>query len=341
MAAGGNRQRGFSIVEVMAVLLLLTVAMAVIYEMMISASRAGMFSESRNDLTLISERSVNTIQTEISQSKLIFEENAIGTGYRTLFTAGMPAGITVTANSRMPIIDSASSTLGVDPGPNGIVNRTGNSLILARQLAPVSVPYDHDANAGTPDVNFLADRYQFQFYFLWRNPARSFGNFGYYLDLIQAKSEIVADYVQLSSVTTNRAQLVSRLNAATGIALAWDPGKTVPTAFYTVNGAGTLPTTTPARFTVTTKSLCPEFAGGRVSGKMEYSVCLNSNTPIKILDPVPMFATVNANFPGGLEFQIVGPSGARKIMARLVTASWYSSQYASQAAYVVTSSHGF
>jgi hypothetical protein len=242
----------------------------------------------------------------------------------------------------LPVIDANNTTFGPDPGPNTIVNRTGNSLLVARQLAPVSVPYDHDADVNTPDVNFLADRYEFQFYFLRDNPARHFGSLGYYLDVVQAKSEVVADYVQLNGVTTNRAQLVSRLNAATSIAMAWDPGKDLSApAFYTVDGAGTLTAVTPARFTVTTKSLCGEFAGGRISGAMEYSVCPNSNPPFAIRDTIPMFATASGNFPGGLEFQIVGQSGARKVLTRLVTASWYQNHYTSQQASVVTSSHGF
>lgn len=334
-------ERGLSLIEVLITLALLTIAMAAFYEMMIGASRAGMFTESRNDLAVIGERAVNSIQTELSQSKLVFENNAIGTGYRTLFTAGLPSGTTVWVNSRLPIIDANNSTFGADPGPNAIANRTGNSLLVARQLAPVSVPYDHDANAGTPDVSFLADRYQFQYYFLRANPARSFGSLGYYLDLVQAKSQIVADYVQLNGVTTNRAQLLTRLNAATSIAWAWDPGKAVTApAFYTITG-GALTATTPTTFTVTVKSLCPEFAGGRISGKMEYSVCPNASTPVAVKDAVPMFATPNANFPGGLEFQIVGQSGERKIMTRLVAAAWYSKQYNSQQASVVTFSHGF
>ena len=92
---------------------------------------------------------------------------------------------------------------------------------------------------------------------------------------------------------------------------------------------------------MTVKSLCPEFAGGRISGKMEYSVCLNAITPMVVKDPVPMFATPATNFPGGLEFQIVGPSGERKIMTRLVAAAWYSKTLNSQQASVVTFSHGF
>ena len=134
---------------------------------------------------------------------------------------------------------------------------------------------------------------------------------------------------------------MSRLNTATSITWAWDPGKAIAApAFYTITG-GALTATTPTAFTVTVKSLCPEFAGGRISGAMEYSVCPNANTPIAVKDPVPMFATANTNFPGGLEFQIVGQSGERKIMTRFVTAAWYARKFNSQEASVVTYSHGF
>ena len=85
-------QRGLSLIEAMITLVLLTIGMAVFYELMISASRAGMFTESRNDLAVISERVVNTIQTEVTQSRLIFEDNAVGAGYRTLFVERPPAG---------------------------------------------------------------------------------------------------------------------------------------------------------------------------------------------------------------------------------------------------------
>lgn len=334
-------ERGFSLLETTVTLLLLVITMGLFYDMMIGSSRSGMFAESRNDLATIGERVVNTVQKEINQSKLMFEENSKGTGYRTLFTNGLPGGLTVWSNSRMPIIDQNTTIIGPDPGPNSIANRTGNSLILARQLSPIAVAYDHDASSGTADINFLADRYEFQFYFLRTNPARNFGNFGYYLDLVRGRSETFADYFQLNSVTTNRAQLVQRLRAAAPITMAWDPGKDVSSAFYTLDASGTLTATTPTRFTVTIAQLLPEFAGGRIAGKMEYSVGLNSSTPLPIRDPIPLFATANSNFPGGLEFQVVGASGTRKILTRLVLVSWYGGQFNSQEASVVTYTHGF
>jgi hypothetical protein len=58
-------------------------------------------------------------------------------------------------------------------------------------------------------------------------------------------------------------------------------------------------------------------------------------------DPIPLFATANSNFPGGLEFQVVGASGTRKVMTRLVLAAWYNGQFASREVSVIAASHGF
>jgi hypothetical protein len=275
----------------------------------------------------------------VAQSRLILEENATGAGYRTLFTAALPAGTAVWTNSRLPIIDQNTSVLGPDPGPNGITNRTGNSLLVVRQLAPVSVPYDHDANASTADIDFLADRYEFQFYFLRANPARNFGNFGYYLELTQAKSQAFADYFQLNSVGTNQGQLITRLRAT--LDKAWDPGQPPASAFYSLTSAGALSAATLPAFSVTTASMLPEFRGGRISGKMEYSVGLNASTPMPVRDAIPLFAAASSNFPGGLEFQIVGASGTRKVMTRLVLASWYNGKFDSRETSVIASARGF
>lgn len=333
-----HRERGFSITELMVTLVILLMSMAVFYEMIVGSLRSGVFTESRNDLVVFGQRAVNSIEREISQARLILEEDSTGTGYRTLFTAGFPGGTSVWTGSRMPIIDQNTTSLGPDPGPNSITNRTGNSLIVIRQLSPITVAYDHDANAGTADVNFLADRYEFQFYFLRQNTARNFGNFGYYLDPTRAKSQIFADYFQLNSITTNKAQLVTRLRPS--IARAWDPGKPAGTAFYNLDAAGTLSSATLSSFTVSLASLIPELAGGRVTGKMEYSIGLNASS-MTVRDPIPLFATASSNFPGGLEFQIVGQSGARKVLTRMVLASWYNRQFESRESRVIASSHGF
>lgn len=339
--AGRRDERGFSLIEATITLLLLTVAMALFYEMIIGSLKASMFTESHNDLNVMGQRVTNGIHTEIAQARLVFQEDSTGTAYRSLFTAALPSGVAVRSTSRMPIIDQTNTTFGTDPGPNSITNRTGNSLILVRQLSPISVTWDHDANGATATIQFLADRFQFVYYFLRTNNARNFGGLGYYIEPMQATSQIFANYFQLNGITTNKAQVCTNVRNA-GLTMAWDPGKAVSApAFYNISAAGALSGNAAPTFTVTAKSMLPEFAGGRVSGKMEYSVAPNSSTTFNFLDTVPRYATAASNFPEGLEVQIVGASGSRKVMTRLVLASNYSRNYSSQEATVTSSARGF
>lgn len=259
-----RREAGFSLLEALVTLTILMTVMAVFYEMILGSVRTSMLSESRTDLAEFGQRAVNVIQTEILQSKLIFQEDATGTGYRTLFVNSLPGGVSVWTNSRMPIFDTNTNIIGPDPGPNSITNRTGNSLIVVRQLAPFSVAWDHDNNNGTADINFLADLYTFEFYFLRAVSTRKFGSFGYYLDLVQVKSETVADYFQINSITVNKGELITAIRANVPVTYAWDPGKTVAApAFYRLNAAGTFTAMSPLNsFAVTVKSLLPAFRGG-------------------------------------------------------------------------------
>jgi hypothetical protein len=349
-----HQERGLSLVEVLVVLSLMLVIGGVMFELMIGTTRSSIFAEGQNDLATIGQRVVNSIQTEVIQSKLIFQEDAIGTGYRTLFTNALtPKGYTVWSNSRMPIIDANTSIIGTDPGPNAIANRTGNSIILVKQLQPISVSYDHDANSGTPDINFQADVYQLEFYFLRQNTARSFNGIGYYLELIQANSQIVGDYFQLSSIPVNGSQVVQGLRTAllatapSASTLAWDPGKAVSApAFYTLNSNGSMTGNATPVFDLSSHgagkvvSLMPEFSGGRISGNMEYSIGLNASA-MTLRDIIPRYATANSNFPGGLEFQIVGPAASRKVLCRLVLAYESMRTLTSRESIVITSARGF
>lgn len=330
-------------IEVLVVLLLLVLVAAIIFELIIGTSRASMFAEGRNDITSVGQRVVNGIQTQVIQAKLILQEDATGTGYRTLFTNALPVGVSVWSNSRMPIIDSNTSIIGPDPGPNSIATRTGNSLIVVRQLQPVGISYDHDNDAGTANIDFMADRYQFEYYFLRQNSSRNFGGFGYYLELMQARSQVVSDYFQLSSIAVNASQVIQGLRVLTPpVLLAWDPGKPVSTpAFYNLTAGGTLLGNSVPTFNLSVRSLMPEFTGGRISGKIEYSVGLNSSTPLAIRDPIPRYATATSNFPGGVEFMVVGPASSRKILTRLVLVSESMRTFTSKESIVIASARGF
>jgi prepilin-type N-terminal cleavage/methylation domain-containing protein len=340
--AGRNRESGLSLIEVSVTLLLLSIAMALFYDMILSSLRASMFSESHNDLSVIAQRVTNTIHTEVTQAKLVFQEDTLGIAYRDKFNTSLPSGTTVFSNSRMPIIDQNTTIIGVDPGPDSITNRTGNSLLIVRQLSPLSISWDHDANAGTANITFLADRYVFEYYFLRSNTRRDFGGLGYYLEVMQAKSQEFGDYFQLNDITTNKAQVAAGVRSVGGITMAWDPGKTLAApGFYNIDVSGAMSGNASPTINLTVKSLVPEFAGGRVSGKMDFSIAPNPTTTLKFKDAVPMYATSSTGFPQGLEFQVVGSSGSRKILTRVVLASNYSQNCSSQESSVTSSARGF
>ena len=79
-------ERGFSLVEALVTLVLLTVILLMLYELMIGSMRASMFVESRNDLEIFAQRTVNDVQAAILQSRMMYQETGIGPGYRNLIS---------------------------------------------------------------------------------------------------------------------------------------------------------------------------------------------------------------------------------------------------------------
>src|SRR5262245_44765489 len=189
-------QKGFSLLEALISLAILTIIIFILYELMIGSMKASIFSESHNDLEVFAQRTVNEIQSSVIQSKLIYEEDALGISYRDLLIAS-DLDFAILPNSRMPIIEDIQNTI-LDPD-SGSETFVGNSLIIARALEPVPVPFDHDENGVTPNINFLVDRYRLEFYFLTRQTSRNFNGSGGYVDLIRARTEDFSDYFQLSS----------------------------------------------------------------------------------------------------------------------------------------------
>lgn len=370
-----SKPNGFSIVEMSVTLLLLTVVLLILYELLIGTMKTSMFVEAHNDLTVYGQRMVNKLQTDIFQSRFIWEEDAsIGPAYRQLFLDQLlltPGPVRVWSDSRMPDIDPGS------PPPNdGLLDvdltgqtYVGNSLLLVKALEPVGIPADYDGD-GINESTFFAERYQFKYYFLSPNPARTFRGMptsppfvgtNYYLDLIECESEVYADNAQLVSIfatlaTPAQRQVIAngllglpgtitvaearRLGVTTTINKAWMPNAIAPAAFFDLDNTATLtPDPTPT-FTIAYRSMVPEMKGGRISGKMEYSVAMNRGT-MDIIVPIPRFGEVNTNFPGGFEVKIVGPTGHRKVLTRVVLLSEHLGVITSQENSVITSTRQF
>lgn len=342
-----GRPRGYSLIEVMVVMAISTVVLMIAYSMIEETMRTSLFVESHNDLAQLTQRAVNTIQTEAMQSRTIFQNNAVGQAYRDNIVAQLPTN-TVAPNSRLPS-DQNVTTLVPDTssGPTA-GNFVGNSMLAARQLPPLLIPYDHDNNAGTPNVDFPADRYRFDFYYLKRETAARFKGLTYYLDINETRSVQFADYFQLAPLfaswtAAQRASIANGL-AAAGITRAWNPafGQPLNTSFYTVpaGGGSTVlavigsPTITVSR----TRSLFPEFRGGRITGKMQYTVGFMSApatlTPIRRYS-IPISG--QPDYPSGFEVKTFGGGNSRKLMARVVLLSNFSaSRIDSHEAFVIT-----
>lgn len=340
-------QAGFSLMEITVVLAIVSVIMILVYSLIEETMRVTLFNESHNDLAILSQSAVNTLQSEVQQARLAFEEDALGASYRTALT--MPSGVTVWPDSRLPIFAAAGE---IEPDPTG-QRFTGNSLLLARQLEPLSITYDHDGNAGTPEVEFLADRYRFEYFFLSRSNAKSFSGSGMTLDLLMSRSAEYADYFQLDSLDdASTGRIVQKL-IAKGMSRAWNPGATLNSAFFTLAGAtdGTFNAaingpTIPVVHTTTL--LRPFFgvhddeqrlAGGMaISGRIDYSIAFGT---FSLPAPVRVFAQADntkPGFPSGFEVKVAGPSRNRKVMTRVVLMSHYGGrkQYEAQQAFVIT-----
>lgn len=334
-----SSERGFSLIEITVTLAIVSVIMIVTYQLIEQTMSATMFNESHNDLAVMSQKAVNTIQTEVLQAKLVFEDDPQGKAYRDALS--FPSTPSVWTTSVLPIIDPATTTFTPDTATQ---RYTGNTLFLVRQLPPLSILYDHDGLKKTADVEFLADRYSFQYFYLRKESGQSFGGSGQAADLMRATSAEYADYFQLSSVTAEPGKLVTKLIAA-GLKQAWDPGKPLGSAFYDLADAtdGTFGNAIakPTIGVASVRSMLPGLFGGRISGRMRYSVAFTKPTApdFPIPQKLAVFARTDASLPGypaGFEVKIIGPSRNRQVLARLVVMAQYGRTYEAQQASVST-----
>lgn len=331
-----NSQRGFSLMEITVVLAIVSVTMIVVYSLIEETIRVTMFNESHNDLAILSQSAVNALQAEVMQTKFAFEEDALGSSYRSALV--LPAEVTVWPNTLLPRF-AATGEIEPDPASQRF---TGNSLLLARQLEPLVITYDDDGVPATPEVEFLADRYRFEYVYLARSGVKSFAGSGMTLDLMMSASGEYADYFQLASMNAAATGRIAQKLIAAGLARAWDPGQSLSGAFYTLagatDGAFDAPLNAPSIPIANTKSLLRGMMGGRITGRLDYSVAFGS---FEIPTPVRVFArpiAAQPGFPSGFETKIAGPARNRKVMTRVVLMSHYGAKktYESQQAFVVT-----
>ena len=362
-----SHQRGVTLMEMIVVTAIFSVVFIISYSLLEDTVKTSLFIEAHTDLPVYGQQAVNTIQRELLQTRTVFEATpgTFGPGYFSALT--FPAQYPLLADSQMPVLNPTGTLV---PDVAG-TRYTGNCLLIARQLSPAVIT-GLTTGCGTPGTcRLLVDRYQFElFYLTKRTSGQSFSGTGYWLDAIQAKSAIYADYTQLNQwslllppaadKTRVASVLSSYTEVNTGISAptnkAWDSGMAAPSAFYTISAAlGLTAIPQPAIPLTTATSLARGLAGGRISGKMDYSIGFRPSAAsrfnlatdvtrldgsIQVRDPIPKYAVFDSTtplFPSGLEFLMVGPAGSRRILSRIVIMSSYIGHIDSKEALVITS----
>jgi prepilin-type N-terminal cleavage/methylation domain-containing protein len=363
MKSRSRGQRGITLMEMMVVVALFTVLFFISYTLLEDSVQTSLFVEEHNDLPIYGQSAVNAIQRELLQSRVVFEGSAasFGPGYFSALT--FPAAFPLLTGSKMPILNPASTSLVPD---DPATRFTGNCLLIAKQLPPAVIT----GLTGPGGSSLMVDRFQFQVFYLTQRFTHGFAGQNYFVDAIQAKSDVYADYSQLTqwaalpgTLATDKTKVADQLSTYTDpvtratqpTTKAWNSGVAAPSAFYTISASmGFTAINSPTIALPTSASLVKGLNGGRISGKMDYTIGyrpsaarFNLNTDVKkadgsiqVRDPIPKYAVFDSNvptFPSGMEFLIVGPAGSRRILARMVILASYIGHIDSKESIVITS----
>ena len=350
-----NRRKseaGYSLMEVTVVSAITTVVLMIAMDLIDRAASLSKFLESRNDLITFAQRPLNVMQKDIVQARVVFGEDSVGTGYRQKVEAGL--SIPIAPDSVLPVLDPTGS---FSPDENG-VRTVGNSLLIAKQLPPVPIDLAADG-ASFPALTFLADRYEFVYFYVTRDTSVKFAS-GDRIDYLEiSRSVHFADYNQLviGTTTLSSAQKVAlsaalRNTANVNLPIAWSPEMNVANSFYTIDPNLAFPTgsliATPTIAQSGSGILIAGLKGGRIMGKMTYTVAYRKGTtkpgtPFEITNkaqPVPLYAEVTSTLPVdcGFEVKVIGPANSRQVLTRLVLYGQYGPEkYDAQQAFVITS----
>lgn len=350
-----NRRKseaGYSLMEVMVVAAITTVVLVIAMDLIDGAANASKFLESRNDLTTFAQRPLNMMQKDIIQARVLFGEDSVGTGYRQKIEAGLT--IPIAPDSVLPVLVPAGS---FSPDKDG-VRTVGNSLLISKQLPPVPIDLAADG-ANFPALTFLADRYEFVYFYVTRDTSVKFASGDRIDNLAFSRSVQYADYNQLVNGTTtlSSAQKVAlsaalRDTATVNLPIAWSPEMDVANSFYTIDVNLAFPNgsliASPTIAQSASGVMIAGLKGGRIIGKMTYTVAYRKGatkpgTAFEITNkaqPVPLYAEVTSNLPVdcGFEVKVIGPANSRQVLTRLVLYGQYGpAKYDSQQAFVITS----
>ena len=366
-----SNQRGFSLMEMIVVVAIASVVLLVAYQILEDSYKTALSLEARNEMTLMAQRPANAIQTAIYQAETIFGNDAagVGTSYYNRMSTQLTGANAIATGTSLPVI--APTAVMTADGPTE--NFVGNCLLIARQLPPLFVNYDHDNNNSTAQIPFPVDRYRFELFYLRRDNGRAFSpTSSYTLSLHRARTIDFADAFQIRPLMSSgagnaftlsqRQQITAGMNAA-GLTKAWDtsPGLLANQAFYNITMSGTnagvltLNTTQPLTLASGTgvTNLTAEIYSADITGAVNYSIAYPQPTAVaaKFRGAAWMEEQSDGSFTqmsglrvaayggtNGFEVKVGGAGAGQRVLVRVVMmANFAAGIYDSEEAVVITS----
>jgi prepilin-type N-terminal cleavage/methylation domain-containing protein len=314
-----NKISGFTLLEVMIVLTLFSMVMIASFELISSINSSSELMQGTSFMTEWGQKAIDRINLDVTQSRMIYENNSIGVAYQGRLQ--IEAAYPVLTGTLLPKVDS-TGTFRLDT----TVTRTGNALLFIQEMTPFSTTIGSTLRR----VNI----YRMVYYYLSPNN-NSFGGRSSSLRLVRWQSKEFADYEQITAMSAviSRQTIANALYNERGITYYWLPRNTPDTAFYEYDTDDIDDDDDdnidddPNALYVMQKERSDSVIG--LLGFGSSSISWNKTATFTVPVTVPKFAIADqtgTGFPHGFEVQIIGPTGARQVMVRLVIAYFMASK---------------
>jgi type II secretory pathway pseudopilin PulG len=328
---------GTTLAEVTVVVAIISVLSLIFYSLVVGTMRTNMLLEAENSLTSYGQRTINTLKSEVSQSRRIYENstehNAI------LSRISIPSEYPKVTGTRLSTVD------GDAEDPKSVVGTDmGNSLFFIEDRPPFKL---EDTSTTPPTVTYMIDLHRFNYYYISEKNAGGLqiGSKTTFMDLIKFQSKLYANYQQMVDAQSNLSSsdygsLASALTT-NGVQFCIDlSASDANDVFYEISGSNLSARSSHNIQADSVKPVMSIIEGAKATGTVRYSVAFNKASDFNIFEPVPKYSD-DTSIPFGFEVIIIGASAARQVTVRLVLAAGLQRQIRSLANEVTVHARSF